>query len=105
MAMKKQDDQHEHTFSNYVRIQDVVLKTCLRRWTIETDGERWAGRLVQAVLDNDDDKQKLQDIIDWPRQEAIIHSYLPTFPFGQDMTLGQIFKRSVTGLNSLFSFS
>ena len=27
----KQDDQHEHTFSNYVRIRDVVLKTCLVR--------------------------------------------------------------------------
>ena len=27
----KQDDQHEHTFSNYVRIRDVVQKTCLRR--------------------------------------------------------------------------
>ena len=35
MAVQKQDDQHEHTFSNYVRIQDVVVqKTCLRRWTI-----------------------------------------------------------------------
>ena len=31
MAMQKQDDQHEHTFSSYVRIQDVVLKTCLGR--------------------------------------------------------------------------
>ena len=31
MAVQKQDDQHEHTFSSYVRIQDVVLKTCLVR--------------------------------------------------------------------------
>ena len=31
MAVQKQDDQHEHTFSNYVRIRDVVQKTCLRR--------------------------------------------------------------------------
>ena len=31
MAVQKQDDQHEHTFSNYVRIQDVVQKPCLRR--------------------------------------------------------------------------
>ena len=23
MAVQKQDDQHEHTFSNYVRIRDV----------------------------------------------------------------------------------
>ena len=27
----KQDDQHEHTFSSYVRIRDVVLKTYLGR--------------------------------------------------------------------------
>ena len=36
--------------------------------------------------------------------EAII-SYLPTPPLGQDMTQGQFFKRSLTGLNSEFSFS
>ena len=29
MAVQKQDDQHEHTFSSYVRILDVVLKTYL----------------------------------------------------------------------------
>ena len=32
------------------------------------------------------------------------HIY-PTPPLGQDMTQGQFFKRSVTGLNSEFSFS
>ena len=31
MDVQKQDDQHEHTFSSYVRIWDVVLKTCLGR--------------------------------------------------------------------------
>ena len=31
MAGQKQDDQHEHIFSSYVRIRDVVLKTCQRR--------------------------------------------------------------------------
>ena len=31
MAVQRQDNQHEHTFSNYVRIQDVVQKTCPRR--------------------------------------------------------------------------
>ena len=30
--------------------------------------------------------------------------YLPTPPLGQDMTQGQFFKRSLTGLNSEFSF-
>ena len=31
MAVQKQDDQHDHTFSNYVRIRDVVQKTSQRR--------------------------------------------------------------------------
>ena len=31
MAMQKQDDQLELTYSNYVRTQDVILKTCRRR--------------------------------------------------------------------------
>ena len=36
-----------------------------------------------------------------------IHTYhiYPTPPLGQDMTHGQFFKRSLTGLNSEFSFS
>ena len=55
MAMQKQDDQHEHTFSNYVRIRDVVQKTCLRRWTIGKSGERGSGISVQAARHDDDD--------------------------------------------------
>ena len=31
MAEQKQDDQLEHTYSSYVRIRDVSLKTCQRR--------------------------------------------------------------------------
>ena len=31
MAKQTQDDQLEHTYSSYVRIQDVTLKTCWRR--------------------------------------------------------------------------
>ena len=30
----------QHTFSSYVRIWDVALKTCQRRWTIGKSGER-----------------------------------------------------------------
>ena len=37
--------------------------------------------------------------------EIIIISYLPTTPLGQYMTQGQFFKRSLTGLNSEYSFS
>ena len=33
------------------------------------------------------------------------HHIYPTPPLGQDMTQGQFFKRSLTGLNSEFSFS
>ena len=31
MAKQKQDDQLKHTYSSYVRIRDVALKTCLKR--------------------------------------------------------------------------
>ena len=34
MAEQKQDDQLQHTYSSYVRIRDVALKTCQRLWTI-----------------------------------------------------------------------
>ena len=53
--MKKQDDQHEHTFSNYVRIRDVVQKTCLRRVTIGKSGERVSGISVLPARHDDDD--------------------------------------------------
>ena len=43
MAAQKQDDQHEHTFSSYVRIRDVALKTGQRQWTIGKSGERGSG--------------------------------------------------------------
>ena len=56
IAEQKQDDQHEHTFSNYVRIRDVVQKTCQRWWTIRKSGERGSGiSVLPARHDNDDD--------------------------------------------------
>ena len=56
MAAQKQDDQHERTFSSYVRIQVVVLKTCLGRWTIGRSGERGSGiSVLPARYDDDDD--------------------------------------------------
>ena len=58
MAVQKLYDQHEHTFSNYVRIRDVVQKTCLRRWTIGKSGERGSGTsLLPARHDDDDDDE------------------------------------------------
>ena len=56
MATQKQDDQHERTFSSYVRIQVVVLKTYLGRWTIGRSGERGSGiSVLPARYDDDDD--------------------------------------------------
>ena len=56
MAEQEQDDQLEHTYSSSVRIRDVALKTCQRRWTIGRSGERGSGIFVLvARLDDDDD--------------------------------------------------
>ena len=54
-AAQKQDDQHERTFSSYVRIQVVVLKTYLGRWTIGRSGERGSGISVLPARYDDDD--------------------------------------------------
>ena len=64
MAVQKQDDQHEHTFSSYVRIRDVVLKTYLGRWTTGRSGERGSGISVLPARDDDDDDD---DDLQWPR--------------------------------------
>ena len=55
MAGQKQDDQLEHTFSSYVRIRDVALKTYQWRWTIGRSGERGSGISVPAARHDDDD--------------------------------------------------
>ena len=56
MAAQKQDDQLERTFSSYVRIEDVVLKTYLGRWTIGRSGERGSGISVLPARYDDDDE-------------------------------------------------
>ena len=43
------------TYSSYLRIRDVALKTCLRRWTIGKSGERGSGISVLAARHDDDD--------------------------------------------------
>ena len=55
MAKQKQDDQPELTYSRYVRTQDVILKTCRRRWMIGRSGERGSGISVLAAQHDDDD--------------------------------------------------
>ena len=55
MAKQKQDDQRELSYSSYVKTQDVILKTCRRRWMIGRSGERWSGISVLAARHDDDD--------------------------------------------------
>ena len=55
MAEQKQDDQLEPTYSSYVRIRDVALRTCQKQCTIGRSGERGSGISVLAARNDDDD--------------------------------------------------
>ena len=55
MAKQKQDDQLEHTYSSYVRIRDVDLKTCQKRWMIGRGDERGSGISVLVARHGYDD--------------------------------------------------
>ena len=55
-AEQKRDDQLEHTYRSYVRIRDVSLKTCRKRWTIGRSDERGSGISVLAAQHDDDDR-------------------------------------------------
>ena len=62
MAEQKQDDQLEYTYSSYVRIRDVALKTCQRQWTIGGSDKRGSGISVLAARhdgDNVDDEDPI----------------------------------------------
>ena len=45
----------EHTYSSYMRIRDLALRTCQRRWTIGRSGERRSRICVLAERHDDDD--------------------------------------------------
>ena len=64
MAEQNQDDQLEPTYSSSVRIRDVALGTCQKRWTIGRCGERRPGIFVHAARHDDDDEEGLQ-YADW----------------------------------------
>ena len=55
IAEQKQDGQLEHTYSSSVRIQDVALETCQKRWTIGRSSERGLGISVLVARHDDDD--------------------------------------------------
>ena len=57
MAKQKHVDQLEHTYSSYVTIRDVALKTNQRRWMIGRSVERGSGISVLAARHDDDDDE------------------------------------------------
>ena len=59
---------------SYVRIWDVALKTCQRRWTIERSGERGSGISVLVVWHDDDDDD--DDMFLWAN--FMVSSFLNT---------------------------
>ena len=64
-----------------VRIQDVALKTCLRRWTIGRSGEKGSGISMLAARHDDDD---IVANYDWNGQcwlSSWIHQILDFFIF------------------------
>ena len=69
MTEQKQDDQLEHTYSSSVRIRDVALKTCQRRWTIGRSGKRESGKSVLAVR-HDDDDDSLPNSLAFPQKSV-----------------------------------
>ena len=61
MAEQKQNDQLEPTYSSSLRIRDIALRTCQKRWTLGTSGERGSGISVLAAwhADDDDDDESM----------------------------------------------
>ena len=65
----------------------------------------WKERAVKHLTSHSELKLKLNELNSVNLFEYEMISYLPTPPLRQDMTQGQFFKRSLTGLISEFSFS
>ena len=66
MDVQEWDDQHELTYSSYVRTRVVILKTCRRRWMIGRNGERRSGISAQAARhDDDDDYSTLSSLLEF----------------------------------------
>ena len=79
IAKQKQDDQHDHTFSNYVRIRDVVQKTCQRRWTIGKSGARGSGISELPARHDDDDLYVFRQVWTFLRWIPTFYSVFCTF--------------------------
>ena len=67
MDEQKLDDQLEPIYSSSVPIQDVAWKTCRKRWTRDTCGERWSGKPMLAARDDDDDVNQIEKQISFKK--------------------------------------
>ena len=59
MAEQKQGDQLEPTYSSSVKIRDVALRTCQKRWTIGRSDERGSEISVLVARQDDDDEMMM----------------------------------------------
>ena len=76
MVERKQDDQLEPTFSSYVRIRNVALKTCQKRWTIGRSSERGSGISVLAARHDDDNDDDYVPLLFQPSGKVKVFSQL-----------------------------
>ena len=70
MSEQEQDDQLEHTYSSSVRIRDVALKTCQRRWTIGKS-------VVLSSADSSSYLQNHNDTIIKTQEDFFINIFVP----------------------------
>ena len=72
MTEQKQDDQLEHTYSSYVRIRDVALKNCQKRWMIWRSGDRGSAISVLTARHDDDNNQISFERLIWRRFSSLV---------------------------------
>ena len=96
MAEQKQGDQLEPTYSSSVRIRDVALRTCQKRWTIERSGKRGSGSVLAAQDDDDDDGNDDSSLC-FPSLAILSNSFPPSLSLSLSLFL------SLSVLYNLFS--
>ena len=65
----------------------------------------WLNRLIEVLTRENVENTVLEYSRNTKWTNFLLFHIYPTPPLGQDMTLGHFLKRSLTGLNSEFSFS
>ena len=65
MAELKQGDQREPTYSSSVRIRDIALRTCQKRWTTGRSGDKGSGISVLVAWHDDDDDDGFKWMWEW----------------------------------------